>query len=276
MLTTKTVDPKMVAFLNHWQNKGNINEYFEALSTDYQALSPEQVMRHQLRREYPELSADDFEILFDDRVKDRYKIDPSLYSEEEVKRGRVLLAADAKKVRDQLVQSQQNYLLPKPPEVAAPAPEIAQQLAEYQALRQNGQAQVEAYRTQLQADNFSKEILTNKRLVVGEGDTAFNFAVADPQKLQNILTDQDAWAKAMFNPDGTPNFKKQWLLAAIAADDGVFFTEFAKHLISVGKNSLTSKIENPSPPPGAAPSAPDPTPSSPAAAMAKSGRIVRA
>jgi len=52
----KTLDPKMLAFLDHWKSKGDVTSYLKELTTDYSKMTPEDVLKQQLQREYPKAS----------------------------------------------------------------------------------------------------------------------------------------------------------------------------------------------------------------------------
>jgi len=61
----KELDPKMVKFLDTWKNNGDaLQDYLKEAATDYATMPSEDVMRHQLREEYPKASEKQLEILF--------------------------------------------------------------------------------------------------------------------------------------------------------------------------------------------------------------------
>ena len=92
---TKELDPKMINFFHHWKVNGNINEYLKELNTDYENMTSEEVMRHQLRREYPKASEKALNALYKKEIVEAYKLDPDNYTEEEVEMGKLLLEAKA-------------------------------------------------------------------------------------------------------------------------------------------------------------------------------------
>lgn len=273
----KGVDSKVLGIIDHWQNKGNVKDYFEALSIDYSKMSPEDVMRRQLRIDYPpeEMSPEDFEVLYNDRVTDKYKLDPEMYSEDEIRKGKILLAADSKKTREGLIRSQEDYLLPKAPDASAVSTE--QDYFEQQAAQAT-----EAYKAEITNDSYTKDILNNKRIVIGEGEEAFKYDMPDPLAVQNILIDNKAWANAVFKsvqqPDGTvnivPNTQKQWLLGAVAYDDD-FLNKYAAHYKSIGAKTVNDLLDNAKKLDGT-PATAEVATDNPAKAMAKKGRVITA
>src|ERR1700722_4968678 len=124
----KQIDPKMVGFIQHWQKTGDAGPYLKALSTDYGKMAPEDVMRHQLQMQNPELNDKQLETLYKVKVTQRYKLDPVNYSADEVEEGRIELMADVKSIRQALSAEQQNFLLPKPAaQPAGPDPQVQRQ-----------------------------------------------------------------------------------------------------------------------------------------------------
>lgn len=97
----KGVDPKMVSFLNHWQqNNGDVTPYLKALTTDYTKMSDEDVMKHQLQQDYPKASQAQLDILFETKIVNAYKLDSD--DDDEKAKGKLLLSAEADKFRDVL------------------------------------------------------------------------------------------------------------------------------------------------------------------------------
>lgn len=267
-------NPKMMAFYEHWEkNNGDIKPYLSALSTDFSKMAPEEVMRHQLREEYPELDAKQLDTLYKIKVTNRYKLDEVNYTEEEVAEGRIELMADVKPIRAALTAKQDQYLIPKPPELKPAEPDN-------QALQK--QQEFEAFQTQLTNDPYIKELTSNKKITIGEGAEAFSFAV-DPAKIMNIMLDADAWASKLLiqqdNADGSktwiPNAKKQALIGAILEDEDGFLREMSKHYKSLGGKAAIDPIENAKPPGAGAPAKAEAESTNPAAAAAKRGRLTR-
>ena len=109
------IDPKMVGILQAYKN-GNLGDYVRELSTDYNQMSDEDVMRLQLQKDYPKASKEVLDALYESEIIERYKLDPDYFTEAEINKGKLLLSAKAGKIREELVSNQQNDLLPKPPE----------------------------------------------------------------------------------------------------------------------------------------------------------------
>jgi len=268
----KELDPKMVAFLNTWKSGGNVEAYLKELTTDYSKMSAEDVMRNQLRQEYPKASDKQIEILFKREVVDAYSLDPEKYSEQEVEEGRLLLEAKADRYREAFTTKQQDYLLPKPPQAEAAVVDNSANEASQQ---------FESYKAEVSNNPYTKDLFQNKVLSIGEGDDKFNFPV-DPTALTDILFDSEKWAQTMFDVglDGkgnkilTPKIQHQMLVGAVAKYGMSFLNEYAKHFKAIGGKAVIDPLENAKPQEQSSSSKSEIKPDNPAAALAKFGRLV--
>lgn len=267
------LDPKMVDFLKHWKANGDVKGYLQELSTDYSKMSAEEVMRHQLRVEYPKASAKALEALYESEVVERFKIDPETFTEAEVEKGRLLLEAKADKHRDEITVNQQKFLIPKPPEPKAEVKAVDNS-AEIQ--RQN----VEAYKRDMNNDPYTKDIIANKKITLGEGDEKFTYPVdagslidfwSNTEKQLSLLYDKQTGTDG--NEILVPKTAHQLLVAAVAEHGMNFLNEYAKHYKALGGKALVKTIENASEPDKSTSSKSEAAPTSPAAVMAKSGKI---
>jgi hypothetical protein len=263
-------DEKVVSFLNHWKNGGDLKEYLQEMSTDYSKMPAEEVMRHQLRLDYPKASDAQLDILYRKKVVEAYRIG-EYYDEDEAAEGRLLLEAEAEKYREGLVQRQHKYLLPSPPEAAPSAPDT--QALEQQQLIDNSKKSV------VESPLF-RQVLANNKLTIGEGDEAFSFPV-NANELPEIIYDPAKFVESIFkvsqDASGRINLQAdpehQLLVAAVAKHGKGLLIELAKHYKAIGGKKAVEPIENASVPNGAKPAMSEAAPSSPAAAMAKFGKL---
>jgi hypothetical protein len=266
----KDVDPKMVQFFNMWKSDGDsLKDYLKEMTTDYSQLSSEDVMRRQLREEYPKATEKQLEVLFRKEIVERYNLDSM--DEELVEEGKLLLDAKAESFRDKLTQKQQEYLLPQ---------YTQDNSASESEMR--AQQEFENYKHNLTSNQLTQEMLQNKRLTIGEGDEKFNYSVTNPNNIVNNLFDSNAWATKLFdiqkdsqgNEQFVPNVEKQLLVSAILEDHKGFLKEMAKYYKSLGGKATIDSLDNPSPTGTSSPSKPMADPKSPAEWMARSGRLV--
>lgn len=258
----KELDPRMVNFLNVWKTNGDVNGYLNELTIDYSKMPVEEVMRHQLRQEYPKATERQIDLLFKKEIIDAYNLDPDIYSEEDVEAGRELLEAKAAKYRDALIEKQQQLLIPESPNYS----------------RQEDNQYMEVYKENV--FDYSRELLANRHITIGEGNTQFKFQV-NPEELTELLVDSNKWAETLFDkmyhPDGSeivvPRMEHQFLVAAVAKYGKSFFDSLAKHYISIGAKSVIDPIDNPSRVGETAPARKESQPTSIAAFMAKMGVV---
>jgi hypothetical protein len=266
------LDEKMINFLNRWRGGEDMRDYLEAITADYTKMSPEELMRRQLVKEYGSLiPSEQFEELYAMKVTEQYKLDKDVYDEKEMQRGRMLLTIDAEKVRQEFIRRQQELLLSKPP-----AHDNSQADLAAQAEQQQRQRDIDSYRNMVETSPYTKDLLTSRLLKVGDGEKAFNLEVANPQNLLDLLYDPAKWSQKLWNTDGTPNIRKQLLISAIADDDIGFFTNLSKHYETLGAKKVIEPIENPSPPPNAAPARNEADVNDPIAQLARFGKITSA
>jgi hypothetical protein len=205
----KEVDPKMAKFLNTWKTNGDgIKDYLKEMTTDYSQMPSEDVMRHQLREEYPKATEKQLDVLFRKEIVEKYSLDSM--DEDLVEEGKLLLDAKAEMYRDRLVQKQQEYLLPQYTQKTDDSEERAQQ-------------EFENYKNNLLGNQLTQDMMQNKRLSIGEGDEKFNYPLTDPNNVVNNLFDSNAWSNKLFevqkdangNEQFIPNIEKQLLISAI-------------------------------------------------------------
>jgi len=265
------VDPKMVSFLEYWKNGGNLKEYFEESSKDFSAMPAEDVMRHQLRLDYPKASEAQLDVLYKKEIVERYNLNS--YDDDEVNEGKLLLEAKADKYRDDLIKAQESKLFPTPPDNKA---DQEAQLAQ--------DRQIEEARNRIVNDfnnnAYTKEVLSKNAISIGEGNDKFTFPI-DAKEVANIALYGDQSGELMFNKtydsNGqeiyTPKSEHQLLVATVNKYGEKFITELAKHYKSLGSKAAIEPLENARPIDNRNVSSASPEPTSAAGAMAKYGRF---
>jgi len=262
----KDVDPKMVSFLNNWKDGGNVTDYLKELSKDYSTMPAEDVMRHQLRTEYPKASEAQLDILYKKEIVDKYGLNS--YDEDEVNEGKLLLEAKAEKYRDELVRQQQERLLPQAPERSQEAILEEQRIAEF------SQNIVKEFNE----NPYTKEVLNNNAITIGEGADKFTFKI-DAKSVTDLVLHGDTTGELMFekvNKNGEESFvpktQHQLLVATVNKYGEKFITELAKHYKSLGGKAAIEPIDNAKPKENRTPSASEEKPKTVAEAMAKFGK----
>lgn len=235
----KDLDPKMVAFLNVWENKGDVEGYLKEMATDYSKMSPEDVMRHQLREEYPKATDQQLNALYKKKIVEAYNLDSE--DEDLAAEGKMLLDAESDKFRDKFAARQQEKLLPKAPEPKAEV--VDNSAAEAQ------QKETEAYKNKISSDQFYKDLTTSNEIILGKGEDKFKYPI-NSKELSDMMFDGDLWAKSLLKPaeDGSatfvPDVEKQILIAAVAKYGKDIFTKMSQHYKSLGGKAAIEPIEN--------------------------------
>ncbi len=267
-------DDKIVGLLNHWKANGNLKDYMRELSTDYAKMPPEEVMRHQLRREYPKATEAGLDVLYRKEVINAYNLNSD--DEDEVAEGKLLLETKAERFRDELVANQEKFLLPTPPESKPTAPD-PKALELQEVNKRNNDLYVSAISNNAQ----TKDIFANKKITLGEGDSKFTFPV-EPQEVLDTLLDMREFQKTMFDITQdekgydvlTPKIDHQLLVATVAKYGKAFLDEYAKHYEAVGGNKTVAPLVNASKPDKVNATKSETKGQSPAALMARQGQLV--
>ncbi len=262
------LDEKMINFLTRWKGGEDLKDYLEAVSVDYSKMSSEEVLRRHLMRDFGGLSAEDFEEVYKMKVIEQYKLDPDVFDEKDVRRGKLLLGVDADRVRQEFIKNQQSLLLSKPLQPDTSAADEAIRVEQEQRTQQ-----VQDYHNHVQGNTYTKELLSTNLLKIGEGDKAFNLEVSKPDELLGLLYDPAKWAQKLWNDDGTPNVRKQLVIAAVANDDTAFFNNLIKHYEMLGAKNVADKIANVSEPAIGTPAMGNADANNPIAQLAKFGMI---
>ena len=271
----KELDPKMVAFLNTWKSGGDVTGYLREMTTDYTKLSAEEVMRHHIRQSYPKADERQLEILYRTKVVNAYNLNSM--DEDELEEGKLLLEAEAEQFREKYIESQKEFLLPKPQEVKAVIQDNSIQEKQAEADRKFN----EMYKSQVDNNALTKNIIANKVLPVGEGETKFNFPVEPNEVIDVLYNNGDKWQNAMWektidengNTSLKPKVEHQLLVATVAKYGMGFIEKIKEHYTSLGANKVIAPIENAKIPENQTGSQSAPAPKTAAEAMAMKGRI---
>jgi hypothetical protein len=264
----KDVDPKMVGFLNTWKENGNVSGYLKELNTNYAEMPPEDVMRHQLRAEYPKASEAQLDVLYKKEIVEKYGLNS--YDEDEVTEGKLLLEAKAEKYREELVRQQQDRLIPQAPD------RTQEMMMEQQRLESISNNIINDFNE----NPYTKEVLSKNAITIGEGADKFTFPI-DAQEISQLVLHGDPTGESMFEikkgANGeevyVPKSQHQILVATVNKYGEKFITELAKHYKSIGGRAAIDPIDNAKPRETRTPSSSNEEPKTIAGAMAKYGRV---
>jgi hypothetical protein len=261
------IDPKMVGFLNTWKEGGNVQEYLQEASKDYSQMPAEEVMRHQLRNEYPKASEAQLDVLYKKEIVEKYNL--GSFDDDEANEGKLLLEAKADKYRDGLIESQKQKILPSGSQYSESQ---RQQQEEVEKLTQS-------VINSFQENPYTKEVLSKNSITFGEGNEKFTFPI-DAKAVTDLAINGDVNGDLMFDKiqkDGeetyVPKAQHQMLVATVNKYGEKFITELAKHYKSLGSKAAIEPIENARPIENRSSSNATQEPTSVAGAMAKYGQL---
>lgn len=254
---------------------GKGNEYLREWNTDYTKMPGEEVMRHQLQRDYPKASAKQLDALFKKEVVEKYKLNSD--DEDERTEGILLLEAVADRHRDGFVNTQKDFLAPKAPE---PKPVVVDDSEQQMA------KSFEVYKKSVHDNPLTKDLFDKRILTVGHGDDKLVLNITkdlsmEPSDLMDMFFDGDKWAKSLFTIEkdssgkeiAIPDIEKTLFMAAAAKDLPGLLRNISKYYKSIGGKSAIDPIENAKPKEGDNSAKSQKQPQTLAEAMAKSGKI---
>lgn len=243
--------------------------YLKELTTDYLKMPPEEVLRQQLRDEFPKATEAQLNVLYKNEVVKKYNLDSD--DENEVEEGELLLAAKADKYRDTLIDRQKDKLAPKyQPKAAEPDPHEEAVKREQNRIRQ-----------EIEENPYTKSILSTKEIVIGEGEDSIKISIDDPESIVDLVVNGEPLGDYSFkkelNPDGSikslnPKVEHQILVQTVNRYGIEFINELFKKAKALGGAKAIKPIENAKPLEEGKASPSEISPKTPAEAMAKTGR----
>jgi hypothetical protein len=264
----KSLDPRMLGFFETWKSGGDVKTYLEEASRDFNQMSAEDVMRHQLRADYPKATEAQLDVLYKKEIVEKYKLNS--YDEDEVAEGKLLLEAKADKYREQLAETQKEKILPSSSEYSE------QQMQEQRAIAEYTNMVIKDF-----SDNpYTRDVFSKNAITIGEGTDKFVFPV-DGKEIADLVINGDVTGDLMFDKkqgnDGSemliPKAEHQLLVATVNKYGQKFITELAKHYKSLGSRAAIEPIDNARPSNRTTPSYSESEPTTIAGAMAKYGRV---
>lgn len=206
VLKAAGVDQLFIDMIQYHQATGEINGFIDQRTKSWDKVSDLDIMRHELKKEYGDLPEDKFEKVFKAEVLDRFKVEGDFYDDEK-ELGQIRLAKEAKKIREQLKKEQGEW---KVPEVKPSA-----ELQQYQADREKIKKDYEDYSRTINEDATTKKLITDKRLVLGEGKSAYNYEV-EPQQLVDAILDTNKLFASCIKEDGSFDLTRAYKIANYA------------------------------------------------------------
>lgn len=127
------------------------------------------------------------------------------------------------------------------------AKKIAVNLTEEQkkfSAPENPSVDVEQWATRINESDSTKNLLTDKTLNIGDGDTSFSFEVESPESLVNTAVDSQEFFKLFTNKEGEIDLGLWYKVAAYAQNPDLFEGSLINHGQSLGKEIVVKDLKN--------------------------------
>lgn len=219
-----------------YEKTGDLTPYLQAKLVDFNAMTDEEIMRRELREQYPDVSDKAFDKLYRQQVVDKFKLDAESFEEDDVELGKELLKTEAAKLRAKYLDWQKGFKAPEP----------KSNDEEESRKAQEAQAQLEAFVGKIKEDAITKSILDSKRIAIKAGDSEFNYELADPNELLDMTIDNTKFFGQFTKPDGQIDLEKWYLTSAFAKDPAEFIKNLGNHFKGLGREEITKELKNPS------------------------------
>ena len=227
--------------VEYYEKTGDLTEYLTATLLDYDEMSSEDILRQELREQYPTLSDAAFNRVFQDQVMSKFNLDENRYSEEDVNIGKELLDAEASKIRERFKQDQQQF-------INTASKKQVDHEAEAQALQAQQEQQFREWEENINNDAATQELLNSRLITVdnGNGDQ-FRYEVKDVSELVESTLDNQRFFEQFMTKDGL-DLNKWYRVLSYAQDPQAFEKSLIAHGRTLGEKRVAKELKNPSKP----------------------------
>lgn len=222
-----------IDMIKYADKTGSWDDYINAKSADYSKMTPEQLIKLDMKRQYPGMNERALNFKYNKDLEQKYYLNREDYPEDsdEAVYGQEQLRIDGEQKRKQFIEEQQQFKAPEP------QPDLDATNREADLQRQRA-----SLGESIMNNAFTKSLQANKYLTFGEGEESFNYPVEDVQSLV------DTALNAIVNSGYTDIskldvevFYKQLLLGK---DMKAYEKAFADHIRNVSKKKLQDELQN--------------------------------
>lgn len=217
--------------VDFYEKTGDITPYLQAKLTDFNGMTDEDLMRRELREQYPDVSDKAFDKLYKQQVVDKFKLDDEQWEEDDVELGRELLKFEASKIRSKLVEWQKGF--------TAPEPKPDNRAEEFQNTLQE-------FEQKVRTNEITKSIIDSKRIAIKTTDGDFNYELADSNALVDMTIDNTKFFGQFADSEGQIDYNKWYLTSAFAQNPEGFIKSIGNYFKGLGREEITKEIKNPS------------------------------
>lgn len=217
--------------VDYYNKTGSLTPYLEATSVNFDEMSDTEIMRYNLKKDNPSLSARAIERLYQRDIVSKYSLDKEKYDEDEVELGEELLKADADRLRNKFTEDQKNFIKP---DIKEDAGAVQQQEA------------MEKFAQTVNSNQFTKDLEENKRILVEYNDEKFSFEVEDPSLVKEMTLDSNKFFKLFSDENGQIDLEKWYRVATYAMDPETYDMSLISHGVNLGQEKVVKDLKNPS------------------------------
>lgn len=214
--------------VDYYERTGDLTPYLRAKTVDFLKMSDLDIMRHDMREQFPTVSDKAFEHLFKQEVFDKFKLSEEEYGAEQSDLGKELLKLQADKIRSKYLEWQKGFTAP-------PVTDTPEENEESQ--RQ------ELFVQDVNNSELTKSLLKDKRVVFGEGDGAVNYEV-DPDSIVEMTIDNNKFFSLFKNESGGIDYNKWYKVVAFAKHIGEVEKILFNNGKAAGREEIAKEIKN--------------------------------
>ena len=231
----KFKDDFIKSVVEFYEKTGDITPYLQAKLVDFNQMSDEEIMRRNLKEQYPDVSEKAFDRLFKQQVVDKFKLDADEWGEDDSELGKELLKSEASKVRQKYVDWQKGFTAPERVEDNSQVQEDAE-----------AEEAMKNFESSVKQSELTKKLLESKRLTIKDGDSEFAYEIPEADAIVDMTLDNDKFFAQFASTEGQVDFAKWYKTVAYSQNPEQFEKSLINYGKTLGRQEVTKEIKNPS------------------------------
>jgi len=233
LLKAKGLDDFAIDLIEYREKTGDLTPYLEVKTVDYTKMSPEELLKSDMRKQNPGMSDKALNFKLTKELNEKYFLDRETYPEgsEEAEFGQEQLRLDAEKLRQGFIENQSKFK----------APEVQPDTAAIQR-----EAALQQQREQLKASVVSNEVTqalkTQKSITFGQGEESFNYPVENIDAI--IENAKDVLVNSGRTDLNGVDLKEFYEALVIAQNKNQFLDAYGKHREALAHKKFQSTLQN--------------------------------
>jgi len=223
-------DEYIQGLVDYYEKTGDIKPYVDAMSKNYDEMSAEQILRENMRENYPKLSDAQFEKLFQKEITNKYNINSDEFEEEEIELGRALLENDAEKIRNEFKERQSKFAAPE----AEP--------------QEDPQKAYEEWKNVVSENDYVKSFSKEPKFTIKYDDRELNLDIKDAADVIDAAYNDQKIFQNFVEGEGKNskiNFEKFLKTYHYAKDPVTFEKKLIEFGRTLGQNKVLDDLQNP-------------------------------